>query len=387
VADTVLELTFGATTIRAATSARVTQVSAPTISDPPPAVRPLLERALDAPVGSVPLERLVRSGDRITLIVSDPTRAEPRAELIAAVRARLPDVRLTLAIATGTHGPSGGLAALGLSGVDVSGAEVVDHDGHDDRDLVRVGATARGTPVIVHRCVVEADLVVATGVIRPHYFAGWGAGAKAVFPGLGQSNAIRVNHRWKTDPTARPGAVLENVCRLDLEEAAALAAPRSFLLNGVADAHGDVRAAVAGDVRSAFLSGVDLGRPWAEVLAPRSRCVVVDDVPPVTDSLYQASKLVAGVADLVLPGGTVVLVAPCPLGIGPVETVNQAIYEIGLRPRLPADHRIRLVSTLPAAHVHASYAQPCASVEDAISGVDELLVVRGASKLILHAEP
>ena len=35
------------------------------------------------------------------------------------------------------------------------------------------------------------DLVIATGCIRPHYFAGFGAGVKAIFPGLGQAAAIR----------------------------------------------------------------------------------------------------------------------------------------------------------------------------------------------------
>src|SRR5262245_55994493 len=97
------------------TAARVTRVTAPVIAEPVPAVRPLLERALDAPFGSDPLERRARSGDRVTIIVSDATRDEPRAELLAAVRARLPTARLTLAIATGTHGPSGGPAVLGLS--------------------------------------------------------------------------------------------------------------------------------------------------------------------------------------------------------------------------------------------------------------------------------
>jgi nickel-dependent lactate racemase len=378
------ELTFGESTLRVTTSARVTEVAAPDLG-PAPAIGPLLERALDSPVGSDPLEQRARSGDRITLIVSDATRDEPRAALLAAVRARMPDVRVTLAIATGTHGPSGGLDALGLSGVDLRGVAVVDHDGHDDRDLVTVGTTARGTPVIVHRCAVEADLVVATGVIRPHYFAGWGAGAKAVFPGLAQSASARINHRWKTDPSARPGAIDDNVCRLDMEEAAELAAPRAFLLNGVADAHGVVRAATAGDVRAAFRAGVDIGRPWVGVRAPRSRWIVVDDLPPVTDSLYQASKLVASVAHLLQVGGTLVLVAPCVQGTGPVDVVNQAIYEIGLRPRLPEGHRIFLVSRLSADHVLPTYARPATSVEDAISGADELLVVHGASKLLVDA--
>jgi nickel-dependent lactate racemase len=220
-----------------------------------PPIDALCDRALDAPIGSARLEDRVRAGDRVTLIVSDATRDEPRAAFVAAVRARLPAVRLTLAIATGTHGRAGGLAALGLDARTVGADAVIDHDGHDDDALVTVGTTARGTPVQVHRACVDTDLVIATGVIRAHYFAGFGAGAKAIFPGLASSRAARINHLWKRDPAARAGAVDDNPCRLDLEEAARLAAPRSFLLDGVADRHDQVRAAVAGDLDAAFRAG------------------------------------------------------------------------------------------------------------------------------------
>jgi nickel-dependent lactate racemase len=238
--------------------------------------------------------------------------------------------------------------------------------------------------VRVHRCAVETDLVVATGVIRPHYFAGWGAGAKAIFPGLAGAVETRINHRLKEHPSARPGAVDENVCRLDMEEAAALASPRGFLLNGIADAAGTVRGAIAGDLMAAFRAGVDLARPWVTVRAAPSRCIVVTDAPPVTDSLYQASKLVASVAPLLEDGGTVVLVAPCDAGVGPVDVVNRGIYEIGLRPRLPAAHRILLVSNLGAETVGGTYAQPATIA--AIRDVPELLLVPGASKLVLDVD-
>jgi len=71
---------------------------------PPPAcaLRPLLDAALDAPIDLAPIERLVKSGGRVTVIVSDTTRTEPRGAFLAALRARLPDRRWTLAIATGT---------------------------------------------------------------------------------------------------------------------------------------------------------------------------------------------------------------------------------------------------------------------------------------------
>jgi nickel-dependent lactate racemase len=374
---TELEIPYGATTLRARTRAPVTCVR-PLPGLPVAPVAALLDAALERPVGTPPLEYLARPGDRVTVIISDATRDEPRGAFLAAVRARLPAVRLTVAIATGTHGPVGDLSALG---VDLSSLLVVDHDGQSD--LVEVGTTSRGTPVRVHRCAVEADLVVATGVIRPHYFAGWGAGAKAIFPGLAESAAARINHRWKTHPSARAGAIDDNPCRLDLEEAARLACPRAFLLNGLAGPDGSLRGAVAGDLLAAFRAGAALAAPWSRRTAARSSFIIVSDQPPVTDSLYQASKLVAAVADLLLPGGTILIVAPCPAGIGPLDTVNQAIYDIGLRPRLPGDHQIQLLSDLPPSVVAASYARSVPDLDAAIAAADQLLVVGSASKLIL----
>ncbi len=264
-------------------------------------------------------------------------------------------------------------------------AVVVDHDGHDARDLVDVRVTRRGTPVRVHRCVVDTDLVIATGVIRPHYFAGFGAGGKALFPGLAEAAAARINHRWKEAPGARAGVIAGNPCREDLDEAVALVGGRQFLLDGIADGHGLVRGAVAGRLPEAFARGVELARWWVTVAGAPARWIVVGDRGPVTASLYQASKCVAAGGPLLAEGGTIVLVAPCREGVGPLEIVNRGIYEIGLAPRLPARHQIVLVSELPRATVEATYAAWAPSLAAALAGADELLVVPEASKLVIHA--
>src|SRR5205823_12754576 len=169
------------------------------------------------------------SGRRVTVAVSDATRAEPRAAFLDALRRHLSGVEWTIAIATGTHGPAD-VDRLGLPAW-ARAATIVNHDGRSG--LVDLGTTARGTPVRVHRCVVDADLVIATGCIRPHYFAGFGAGVKAIFPGLGDATAIRINHRLKTEPGARAGIVDGNPVREDLEEAVARVATPKRLLNGV----------------------------------------------------------------------------------------------------------------------------------------------------------
>ncbi len=311
---------------------------------PPP--QPLA-RLLDDALAASPLPSL-RAPARVTIIVSDATRDEPRREILRAICARLPSsVRLTLAIATGTHGPSTADFVAGL--VEACGREVsvVDHDGHDDRDLTTLGTTARGTPVIVHRCVVDSDLVVATGCIRPHYFAGFGAGAKAIFPGLGQAAAIRINHAWKRLPGARAGCLEGNPCREDIDEAVAMLATPTFLLNGVPGPDHLIHAVVAGELHDAFRRGCAISRPWFTVRSRRAPVVIASDALPVTATLYQAAKLAAAAAPLVEPGGTLVVAAECADGTGPLDVVNEAIFRIGVLPRLATGVSLQLLSSLP----------------------------------------
>lgn len=361
---------------------RQVEVLVPPSRPEPPPVPTLLRDALTAPIGA---SLAIRAGDRVTLIVSDGTRNEPRAELVEAIREHLPSVRLTIAIATGTHGPAD-VGALGIPAQLLRGATVINHDGHRSEDLVDVGTTSRGTPVRVHRCVVETDLTIVTGCIKPHYFAGFGAGAKAIFPGLGEASAIRINHRLKTEPRARAGIVEGNPCREDLEEAVRLVAAPTFLLNGVCATDDRVHAAVAGDVFAAFRAGAEIARPWFTIRAQPAPLVIASDALPITASLYQAAKIAAASAPLVEPHGTLLVVAQCPEGIGPLATVNEAIFRIGVLPRLAEGVRLMLVSDLSeheTAKTLLGYAPSVEAVAAAVSG--RVLVLPHASHAIAEA--
>lgn len=352
---------------------------------PPPRVDVLLRGALDAPVG-VSLD--IRSGALISLIVSDTTRNEPRAAFVAAVRERVSNARWTIAVATGTHGPVD-LDDLGLPSELIADATIVNHDGHCSDDILDLGSTSRGTPIRVHRCLVETDHVIATGCIRPHYFAGFGAGAKALFPGLGEATAIRINHKLKTEPQARAGIVDGNPCREDLEEAVGRIPTPSFLLNAVVGPDDRVHAAVAGDLVAAFRAGVAIARPWFTVRARPAALVIASDAFPVTASLYQAAKIFAAAAPLVAENGTLVVVAQCPEGIGPLEIVNEAIFRIGVLPRLQPGVRLVLVSALSESETATTLLAYAPSVSSVLSSTpltaEPILVLPHASHLIAEA--
>jgi lactate racemase len=370
----------------AETRQRTTFVQAPDLPAPA-AIKTLLAKALAAPnvIGSSALEQAAAGAKRVTIVVSDATRTEPRAAMLDALLQRLPaDTAITLAIATGTHGPTA-IAELGLDSwlANHRIAALVNHDGHQNSDLVDVGQTEAGTNVRLHRCVVDTDLVIATGMIRPHYFAGFGAGVKAIFPGLGSNPDIRHNHLLKLHPRARAGIVDDNPCRMDLEEAVRRLPTPTFLLNGITAADHQIHDFVAGDLWQAFRAGADRCRTWCKVLIERpAPLVIASDVLPITGSLYQACKIAAAVAHLVEANGRLVLVAECPEGTGPIDVVNRAIYQTGIAPRLAPGVTIELVSGLSDEVVATTFAKPRAKVEDCLRA-ERILVLARASSLIV----
>ncbi len=321
----------------------------------------LCARALSEPIGSPPLSELARGARRIAVIVSDATRDEPRAEMLHAIFEQVPPERALLVVASGTHDADASAIPAAFSGL-----PALVHDARDARRMRDLGTTSRGTRVRLLGEVAEADLVIVTGRIRPHYFAGFSGGVKGVFPGVALGEDALANHRLKADRSARLGCVEDNVCRLDMEEAALRVPAPIFALNVLLDVEGNAVAARAGHPIAAHRELVPLARQLFGVEAPRSPVVVVADRPPVSRSLYQASKLLAPAGAVLEPGGSLILVAECDLGTGPVERVNDGIYRLGIAPQLPADHHVILVSLADPADVATSYAEAAPSLSAAL---------------------
>ncbi len=351
----------------------------------------LCRRAVADPIGTSPLASMVSSRSRVTVVVSDATRDEPRAAMFAAVRevlAHLPDAAFTIVVASGTHAPRPPSTALPPA--ILKRFTVIVHAGGDHASCVDLGTTPEGTRVRVNRAVVETDLVISLGRVRPHYFAGYSGGVKGVFPGCGYSPDVRQNHLLKADPTARLGSVENNRCRADMEAAVDLLPTQKFLLNVIADCDDGAVDAVAGDIVTAHREATRRAAPWFEVRAPRARVVVTSDRPPVTSSLYQAAKLLPPAGALLEHAGTAVLVADCREGTGPLDIVNRGIYELGVRLALPKDHVVRLVSELPAEIADRTFARRADSIDVALAEagfgpgrpLDDVVVLWRAGEMI-----
>ncbi|MDI7276992.1 MAG: lactate racemase domain-containing protein, partial [Anaerolineae bacterium] len=169
----------------------------------------------------------------------------------------------------------------------------------------------------VNRLVMEVDRRIGIGHIGPSPYAGYSGGGKLIVPGAASLDTINANHSLVTLGVGKPGRV-DVPCRLDIDEAAALVG-LDLLVDVVLDGHERVVRAFAGAPATVFEEGLALARRVYEVACPGPVDVALASGSPYELDLYQAERAVEYADVVVRPGGSIVLVAPCPDGVGGEE--------------------------------------------------------------------
>ena len=282
-----------------------------------------IEAALDAPTGTPKLEEMADSTKRVLIVVNDHTRPGPNKEIAAALLRRLkkagvPDGNIRFICATGSHRAPTDAEMRGIVGdFVVDNYPIVMHDCRDKSQLFRLGEVD-GLEVWLNRALLEADLIITTGLISPHHTAGFSGGRKSILPGITGLDTLRVHHSLPMRPYAPSMGVLEG----NRFHAAALKVAKlagvDFMINAVQDMKKQNVAFVAGDIELAHSKGAEICRRLNTVDIPALADVVIASPGgyPRDSDLYQAQKGLAVAETLVRPGGTVILCANSELGIG-----------------------------------------------------------------------
>ena len=180
----------------------------PVLPDPAAAIA----AALDHPVASPPLDEIASGASTACIAICDITRPVPnrlflRPMIERLIGAGVPASGITVLVATGLHRPNEGdeLAELVGDPWVLRTVEVANHFARNDGDHVHLGTTStRGTVVRIDRRFVEADVRIATGLVEPHFMAGYSGGRKVIAPGLAHAETITTFHsaRFMADPAA-----------------------------------------------------------------------------------------------------------------------------------------------------------------------------------------
>lgn len=316
----------GVLSVRLPAGAQATVITKPPFPDPPDAGE-VIARALDAPIGCGRLADLARGKTSACILICDITRPVPNASFLGPmirtmIEAGIPASRITILVATGLHRPNEGAELTELVGDPwvLNTVRVENHFATRDEDHVDLGVTrARAVPVKLDRRFVDADLKIATGLVEPHFMAGYSGGRKVVAPGVAGQETIRTFHsaRFMGDPAATQC----NLHRNPLHEAQ-LEIVRMlgdvYALNTVIDDHRRLVYASFGEIIESHLAAVDFVRAYTEIPVGRRFSTVVTSAAgyPLDQTYYQTVKGMVTPLDILAPGGTLIIASACAEGFG-----------------------------------------------------------------------
>jgi nickel-dependent lactate racemase len=299
-----------------------------------------IERALEHPLSGPSLSRLVEEASKVVVVFPDLTRPMPNRTVLPPVlgvleRCGVPDAAITLLCATGTHRQATVGEMRELVGPEIATRyAIVDHDA-DSPEHVEVGVVD-GTPILLQRHYVEADVRIITGFVEPHFFAGFSGGPKAVCPGLAATETILEAHHPRriadTDATfvTRQGNPVHDFVR-----AAVALAPPHLSLDVAINRRRQVTAVFAGPLGVAHDAACAFVEESAvqHVDAPFDVVVSTNSGHPLDRNLYQAVKGMAAAERIVRAGGIIVMAAACVDGI----PADGAFARVLAGARTPAD--------------------------------------------------
>jgi nickel-dependent lactate racemase len=298
----------------------------PVLPDPGAAIR----QALDKAIGSASLSKLAMDRRSACILICDITRPVPnhlflRTMVEQLIAGGVPAGEITILIATGLHRPSEGTELEELVGDPwvLSKVRVENHMARVDADHVDLGRTrTRGTPVKIDRRFVQADLRIVTGLVEPHFMAGYSGGRKVVAPGVAHADTIRTFHnaRFLEDPLASECNLEGNPLHEEQLEIVRMIG-EIYALNTVIDEHRRLAYVSFGEIVASHLGAVAFARQSCEVHLPRRfRTVVTSSAGyPLDKTYYQTIKGMVTPLDILEPGGTLIVASECSEGLGSKE--------------------------------------------------------------------
>ena len=358
-----------------------------------------LKELLKNPINSPSLKDLVnrKKAQKILIMVNDITRPTPYEVILPPLLDELDQIgikkeSILFMVATGIHRSNSPEEIKEIFGENIFSAyQFINHD-CDDPHLKNLGNLKSGNKLWVDPMVSDIDFIITTGVIVPHYFAGFSGGRKSILPGICGRKTIESNHAQMVHPNARAGNLKGNPVHQEMQEAAEKVGV-DFNINVVIDKNHKIVEIVAGELLTSWLQGVEVCKQIYICPIEKKADVVIASTGgyPKDINVYQAQKALNNAYQAIKPGGTIILLAECSEGYGEptfekwVEEANSPddiierlkkkfvlgghkAYSIA---KLVKEVEVILISSLPPEKVHKLFFIPMENIAQALNYIKD----------------
>ncbi len=291
---------------------------------------------LDATIDSPPLDELIEPGNSVLIVVPDATRQTASGQIVNLLVRRLIasgvapfDIRIIFATGIHRRVTNEERDAI-LTPFINQRIKSIDHDPRDLARIVRLGETSTGIPVELDRALIEHDRVILVGGISFHYFAGFTGGRKLICPGLASSRTVAETHKLAFDCEGLTRRAGVDTGQLDgnavheafVEAAGKIKAP--FAISTIVNDAGEAVDLFCGNWLSSHRAACDAYALDNTVRISERRDLVIASCGgfPHDINLIQAHKALDVASRACTDGGTIVLLAECPEGLGRADFLN-----------------------------------------------------------------
>ena len=298
-----------------------------------------LKESFRNPIGTKPLKDKILSAGKICIVISDSTRAVPTEIILQALLSEIESYsvkkeQITILIATGLHRPNLGSELENLVGKEIAdNYRIVNHYARDRQTCEMIGRTGKGTPVIIDKTYLEADFRILTGLIEPHFMAGFSGGRKAVCPGISYMDMFKYFHgpQILESPFASNAVLENNPFHLEAMEIAKMAGV-DFIVNVTINKNKEITGIFSGDLEDAFYKGAAFCREHNSYKIKGEADIVITSGGglPLDATLYQAVKGMVAAMPAVKEGGMIIIASECNEEIGSQEFVDLVVNEKNL---------------------------------------------------------
>ena len=325
-----------------------------------------IERVLENPHGP-PLSEISKSKS-VCVFVEDHTRDAPHRDMVSAIVPHLTDAnRVQFIITTGSHevNHQGNLEIVEIIKRVANDAKLPSYDVTIHNcyapDMVNLGKTSRGTPVIVNNLAVGHDVYVSLSDMKAHYFAGYSNVVKNFLPGVCGFDSIEGNHALALNPRSTFGvhpyhpdeSSRDNPLADDMREAMEMIAKDAkIFLIAIVTSNRKLVWADAGHHEPVTARAMELlDETSSFTVTPQARIIVSPGGYPQDKSLYHAQRAIELTKNAVTDGGQILFLAECRDGVAPESAIENFYNKL----TEPIDEVIKSISGKYHLYEHKAY--------------------------------
>ena len=294
-------------------------------------IRNMLLHSISNPTGCLSLNHQLRNKRKgnVVIVVSDITRPIPYRSFLPFLldyieKEGISRSEIIIVVATGMHRASTMDEKIYMFGKEIAeNYQIVDHEAENDATLALLeGKSWSGSEIMLNRDYVEAGFRIITGLVEPHFMAGFSGGRKAICPGLASLNTVQMFHgyRFLSNPNASNTVLENNPCHLENTSIARLC-PADFSINIVLDQDRNINRIISGDLFVSHEKTVDYVK--------EKSCKPVDLLTdlaitscggyPLDDTFYQCVKGFVNCLPALKDNGEIIAFGSCTEGTGSPE--------------------------------------------------------------------